>query len=154
MSPNLLFHPASNKREAPLGHEIAHAERRHSSIRLQKEFGVRRLLEFVVLSQPITMGDAANAAIVKDLVTLRYSRQQEAESNDYSVRYLASTSYACDGTAGFFQKILEEGDGVRIPEFLSDHPEPASRVKSIRAKASELAAARVSGSNPGGERFK
>lgn len=121
-----------------LGHEIAHAERRHSSTRLQKEFGAQRLLEFAVLSVPMTAGDVANAAILKKLTTLNYSRDQEAESDDYSVRYLASTGYACDGAAGFFQKILDQGDGVRIPEFLSDHPEPAARVQAIRAKAQEL----------------
>ena len=121
-----------------LGHEIAHAERRHSSVRLQREFGAQRLLEFVVLSQPVTVRDAVNAAIVKELITLRYSRGQETESDDYSVRYLSSTDYACDGTAGFFQKILDEGDGVRIPEFLSSHPDPAARVAAVRAKAQVL----------------
>jgi predicted Zn-dependent protease len=124
--------------EAHLAGVIGHAERRHSSMRLQKEFVVRRLLEFVVLTRPMALGDVANAAIVKELVTPRYSRDQETEADDYSVRILSSTNYACDGTAGFFQKIQEEGDGVRIPEFLSDHPDPAARVQAIRAKASEL----------------
>lgn len=121
-----------------LGHEIAHAERRHSSLRLQREFGVRRLLELVVLSQPVTMRDVATAAIVKELTTLRYSRAQESESDMDSVRYLSSTSYSCDGAAGFFQKLIDEGEGVRIPEFLSDHPDPAGRVRDIGAKAQEL----------------
>ena len=121
-----------------LGHEIAHAERRHSSLRLQKELGTQRLLELLVLTQPMTVGEVATAAAVKELTTLKYSRGQEAESDDYSVRYLASTDYACDGTAGFFQKILDEGDGVNIPEFLSDHPDPAARVRDIGVKAQEL----------------
>lgn len=70
-----------------LGHEIAHAERRHSSVRLQREFGAKRLTDFVLLSQPMTVGDVANAAIVKELLSLRYSRAQEEESDHYSVRY-------------------------------------------------------------------
>ena len=121
-----------------LGHEIAHAERRHVSVRLQREFGAQRLLEFAVLTQPMTLRSVTNAAIVKELLTLRYSRAQEAESDDYSVRYLASTPYACNGVAGFFQKILDEGDGARIPQFLSSHPDPTARVRNVRAKAKEL----------------
>ena len=121
-----------------LGHEIAHAERRHSSVRLQREFGAQRLLEFVLLSQPMTIRDVAHASIAKELLSLRYSRAQEAESDHYSVRYLASTSYACDGAAGFFEKLLDAGDGAPIHEFLSDHPDPAARMRDIRGNAREL----------------
>jgi predicted Zn-dependent protease len=55
-----------------------------------------------------------------------------------SVRYLAGSDYACDGTAGFFEKLLREGDGVRIPEVLSDHPDAAARVADVQALAAEL----------------
>ena len=121
-----------------LGHEIAHAERRHSSSRLQKQFGVNALLAFVVLGTPISLSDAINAQILAELMTLRYSRGQEAQSDDDSVRYLASTPYACDGAAGFFEKLLNEGKDVKIPAFLSDHPDSASRVRDIRARAAAL----------------
>ena len=121
-----------------LGHEIAHAELRHSSLRLQREFGVERLFEFAVLSSPMTIGNVVNLAILRDLTGLHYSREQEAQADDYSVRYLADSGYACDGTAGFFAKLLEEGDGVGLPAFLSDHPEPGARVRDIRRTAQEL----------------
>lgn len=121
-----------------LGHEIAHAELRHSSKRLQKEFGVQRLLEFALLSLPVSAGDVVNAAILKQLTTLRYSRKQEAQADAYSVDYLASSGYACDGTAGFFEKLVAEGDDVGIPAFLSDHPDSAARVRDIQARAREL----------------
>ena len=39
-----------------LAHEIAHAELRHSSIRLQKEYGAKRLLEFALLTGPGGLG--------------------------------------------------------------------------------------------------
>ena len=120
-----------------LGHEIAHAELRHSSLRLQKEYGAQRLLEFILLTNPVTIGDAVNASILKDLMTLDYSRDQEAQADDYSVRYLATSGYACDGTAGFFAKLLSEGQDVKIPEFLSDHPASDSRVQAIRQAARE-----------------
>lgn len=121
-----------------LGHEIAHAEQRHSSLRLQKEYGARKLLEFAVLTSPMTVGDAVSVKIMKDVLTLDYSRDQEAEADSWSVRYLADSRYACDGTAGFFEKLLAQGDGVAIPEFLSDHPDPAARVAAIRSQAKQL----------------
>lgn len=121
-----------------LGHEIAHAELRHSSQRLQKEYGAQKLLDFVLLSTPSTAGDVINASIAKELLTLDYSRDQEAQADDHSVKYLASSGYACDGTAGFFAKLLEEGQDVNIPEFLSDHPASDARVREIRRAAQEL----------------
>ena len=120
-----------------LGHEIAHAELRHSSLRLQKEYGVQRLLDFVLLTNPVTLGEAANAIILKDLLGLKYGRSQEAQSDDYSVRYQATSGYACDGTAGFFAKLLEEGQDAEIPEFLSSHPASDARVSEIRRAAQE-----------------
>lgn len=120
-----------------LGHEIAHAELRHSSKRLQKEYGAQRLLEFILLTNPVTLREAVNATILKDLLTLDYSRDQEAQADDYSVRYLSTSGYACDGTAGFFAKLLEQGQDVRIPEFLSDHPASKARVRDIRSAAQE-----------------
>ena len=56
-------------------------------------------------------------------------------ADDYSVRYLSTSGYACDGTAGFFTKLLAEGQDVNIPEFLSDHPASEARVEAIQAAA-------------------
>ena len=120
-----------------LGHEIAHAELRHSSLKLQKDFGKQALVGFVALTSPF-LGDVVAAEILHQLTSLSYSRGQEAESDGMSVRYLAESRYACDGTAGFFEKLLREGDGVRILEVLSDHPDAESRVREVRQLAAEL----------------
>jgi predicted Zn-dependent protease len=121
-----------------LGHEIAHAEKRHGSTRLQKEFGQKALGGFLLLTLPISTSDYINASILKELMGLSYSRDQEAQADEYSVRYLATSDYACDGTAGFFIKLREAGDDVGIPEMLSDHPDTGSRVSAIQAEAKRL----------------
>ncbi len=118
-----------------MGHEIAHAELRHSSLRLQREYGAEQLFNFIVLTSPISLGDAVALSILKDLKGLSYGRGQEADSDAMSVDYLADTTYACDGAAGFFEKILANQDDVRIPELLSSHPGSGNRVRDIRAKA-------------------
>ncbi len=118
-----------------MGHEIAHAELRHSSLRLQREYGAEQLFNFIVLTSPMSLGDAVALSILKDLKGLSYGRGQEADSDAMSVDYLADTTYACDGAAGFFEKILANQDDVRIPEILSSHPGSKNRVRDIRAKA-------------------
>lgn len=121
-----------------MGHEIAHAERRHSSLRLQKEYGTERLLKFILLTSSMSLKDAGALVILKDLTGLKYSRDQEAESDELSVQYLADAGYACDGAAGFFEKLLANRDDVGIPEVLSDHPDSQSRVTDIHARANQL----------------
>lgn len=114
-----------------LGHEIAHADQRHSTQQLTKAYGISELLS-ILLGDSGLIGDVASA-----LVGLEFSREDEAEADEYSVIYLCNTDYAADGTAGFFRKLTEDG-GVEIPEFLSTHPSSETRVEDIEAKAEEL----------------
>jgi Zn-dependent protease with chaperone function len=115
-----------------LGHEIAHADRRHTSRALQKEFGISFLLSLLLGENPNQL-----AQIAASLGQLRFSREYEVEADDYSVRYLNGTSYACDGAAGFFDKAAAQGS-TSVPEFLSTHPNPGNRIEAIKAKAQEL----------------
>jgi len=71
-------------------------------------------------------------------MSLDYSRGQEAEADDLSVNYLSTSNYACDGTAGFFIKLKEEGKDVAIPEILSDHPDSGARIVAIQREAKRL----------------
>jgi predicted Zn-dependent protease len=115
-----------------LGHEIAHADQRHSTEQLTKAYGIETLLSIVFGDGGGVIGDVAAG-----LVGLEFSRDDEAEADDYSVIYLCETTYAADGAAGFFRKLTEEG-GMEIPEFLSTHPSSEGRVEDIEAKADEL----------------
>jgi predicted Zn-dependent protease len=96
------------------------------------------LTSFLLLTVPISTGDYINAKILKDLMGLSYSRDQEAQADEYSVRYLSTSDYACDGTAGFFIKLKDTGDDVGIPEILSDHPDSGSRIREIQKEAKRL----------------
>jgi predicted Zn-dependent protease len=115
-----------------MGHEIAHADRRHSTQQLTKAYGVATLLEMVLGKNP-----GLAAEIAAGLVSLKFSRHDEADSDDMSVIYLCETAYAADGTAGFFAKLEAEG-GVNLPEFLSTHPSSENRVQDIRDAAETL----------------
>lgn len=116
-----------------LAHEIAHAAHRHSTDALTREYGTSILLD-------ILLGENADfiaVDIARGLGSLAFSRSAESDSDEQSVIYLAETQYACNGAAGFFEKLLEEGAGSP-PEFLSTHPNPDNRVSAINQKAQEI----------------
>ena len=115
-----------------MGHEMAHADRRHSTQQLTKAYGVATLLEMVLGKNP-----GLAAEIAAGLVNLKFSRTDESDADEMSVIYLCETAYAADGTAGFFAKLEAEG-GASLPEFLSTHPSSDTRVEDIRQMAEDL----------------
>jgi predicted Zn-dependent protease len=115
-----------------LGHEIAHADRRHTTRQLQNEFGINTLLGVLLGNDPNQL-----VQVAAGLGQLRFGREFEQEADQFSVIYLNKTTYACDGAAGFFIKSEAQGQN-NIPEFLSTHPNPGSRIQAIQNKATEL----------------
>jgi predicted Zn-dependent protease len=119
-----------------MGHEIAHADRRHSSQQLQQQYGIQILLGAVLGNQGTIaqiLGNIAGGA-----AALSFSRSDESEADEFSVRYLSETDFACNGAATFFQKLVDSGQTGGTPEFLSTHPSPANRVEDINSLADEL----------------
>ena len=113
-----------------LAHEVAHADRRHSTDQLTKQYGISTLVAIILGENQNLLAD-----IAVNLINLRFSRNDEREADEYSVRYLCPTTYPADGSAAFFQKL----DGANTPpEFLSTHPNPDNRVEAIQGKSDEL----------------
>ena len=112
-----------------LGHEMAHADRRHSTRQLTKSVGVAMLLN-------AALGDKESVEqIAGALIGIQFTRSNEAEADEYSVNYLCSTPYNAAGSAGFFKKMMEN---PTPPEFLSTHPSPKNRVNDIESLKSNL----------------
>ncbi len=115
-----------------MGHEIAHADQRHSTRQMTKMYGIS------VLASALSGNGEQLAAITAGLINLKFSRTHETEADNYSVHYLSGTKFNCAGAAGFFEKIQSGGGGGQPPQFLSTHPNPTNRVQNIRAKAAEM----------------
>jgi len=115
-----------------MGHEIAHADRRHSTDQMTKQYGLQFMLDAALGNNQGALSDIATG-----LVSLSFSRSDEAEADEYSVIYLCPTEYRGDGAAIFFEKIEASGGGG-TPVFLSTHPSPDSRVENIKAKSVEI----------------
>lgn len=116
-----------------MGHEIAHADRRHSINQMKKAYGVQILLSIVAGGESSTLTELA-LALAANAASLKFSRDDETEADAASVEYLDETQFACNGAAEFFRKLEAEG-GVGVPEFLSTHPNPENRVVEIDARA-------------------
>ena len=120
-----------------LGHEIAHADRRHTSRQLQKQFGIQLLLDILTGDKEESLVGVLGT-IAGSVNTLRFGQKLESEADEYSVYYLAHTKYACNGAAAFFQKLIsnpnyEEDTGLAA--FLSTHPPSSKRVEDINNQA-------------------
>lgn len=120
-----------------LGHEMAHADLRHSVRNLQKVYGVNILLAIALGNDPSQLEQIA-AQIAGTLAGLSFTREYEEEADAHSVEYLSHTDYACNGAALFFIKMNEEGNGGQPPEFLSTHPNPDNRIEAINSKAESI----------------
>ena len=115
-----------------LGHEIAHADLRHSSKMITRQIGRETIISFLLGNDPGVLKD-----IVAGLSDLKYSRCHESEADAYSVNYLSPTDYKCNGAASFFEKLVAEGQSGGTPTFLSTHPDPGDRVAKINQRAAE-----------------
>ncbi len=130
----LKFLDSEDEFAGVLGHEIGHADMRHSTRQMTKMFGVNVLVSIIAGDKEML------AQVTSALVGLKFSREHENEADQRSVKYLCPTDYNADAGAGFFQKIQEMG-GSNPPEFLSTHPSPDDRIENFKAYADTLGCA-------------
>lgn len=116
-----------------MGHEIAHADERHVTEQMTKQYGLSVLLSIVAGND-----SGIVTQIGSQLASLSFSRASETEADARSVAYLCNTKYASNGAAGFFAQLISMGQSGGPPEFLSTHPSPDNRVEDINAEAGEL----------------
>lgn len=117
-----------------LGHEMGHADLRHSVRGMQNQYGVQLLLQ-IVAGNSVALGQIAG--IANSLRSLKNSRCHETQADESSVNYLSATDYPCNSAAKFFEKIVAAG-GSSNPEILSTHPDPGNRVENINKKATSI----------------
>lgn len=113
-----------------VGHEIAHADQRHSTQQLTQQYGISTLTTLLLGENPGLLAEIATG-----LVSLSFSRSDETDADEHSVDYLCDTYYASNGAAGFFQKLIDNGQSGGTPAFLSTHPNPDNRVGNINDRA-------------------
>lgn len=122
-----------------IGHEIAHAERRHATQRMTKAMGAQ-ILAAVILGENPSQLAAIGANLFTGLGLLVNSRSDETESDTYSIRYLQSTPYYPGAIRYFFEKVLggRTDNGSAFERLLSTHPLPQDRIENVKKIMQQL----------------
>lgn len=119
-----------------LGHEIGHVIARHGAEHIAKQQLTQGLTGAAVMASydpnnPSSRGSAAVAAAIGQLVTMRFGRNDELESDQLGVRLMAEAGYDPRSMVRVMQVLKQAGGGGRQPEFFSTHPNPDRRVERI-----------------------
>ncbi len=116
---------------AVLGHEIGHVVARHSAQRIAKSKLTKGITDAVVVAS----GDARAgqiAAVVGQLVNMKYSRGDEVQADHLGVIFMSDGGYDPRGMIQVMQILGSLGSGSRAPEFFSTHPNPENRIGKIQ----------------------
>jgi predicted Zn-dependent protease len=123
---------------AVLGHEVAHVVARHSAERLSQtmlaQAGVQLANVAVAAFDP--RYQAATAAALglgaQYGVLLPYSREHESEADHLGLLFMAKAGYPPAESIALWERMETAGSGQQ-PEWLSSHPNPATRRTQLRA---------------------
>lgn len=127
-----------------LGHEIGHVAARHASQRaFEQQVGQLALIGGAVAGQEL-LGIPGQSILnlggqAAQLMFLKYSRDDESESDQLGVEYAAKTNYEAAEGADFFTtlKRLSGQSGQSVPTWASTHPDPSQREQRIPELAEE-----------------
>ena len=117
-----------------LGHEISHVLKRHGMERIIKQLGFAAVVTILLGDQQGLIGLAQQLGM--ELVTLKFSREQETEADLSGLRLLHSAKIAPDGMIRFFNRLSEQ-DKHQV-ELFSTHPMSASRAERLKREIASL----------------
>lgn len=126
-----------------LGHEVGHVVGRHSAEQLAKSKLTEGLAGAAVIAtydpeNPSSAGAAQVAAIIGQLVNMRFGRGDELESDFLGVCFMEDTGYDPMEMIGVMEVLAEASQGQAPPEFFSTHPSPENRIGRIQEAVQNL----------------
>ncbi len=115
-----------------MGHEMAHALREHARERLAKTQATGWGLS--IASQLLGLGALGDAAanLGTQLLTLKYSRDDETESDLVGLEIAARGGYRPEASVSLWQK-MQAASSNGGPSFLSTHPSGNNRIQDLQA---------------------
>ncbi len=138
----LLAHMNSEAELATvLGHEVGHVTARHSVQQISKaQLATLGLGVGSILSSDVAQF-AGLASQGLGVLFLKYGRDAENQSDQLGFKYALGLNYDVREMANVFQTLSRasgSGQGGRLPEWLSTHPNPENRVKNTEARLDTL----------------
>lgn len=122
---------------AVIGHEVAHAVLKHGAERMSQSLASQVGLGLAGITLTDSKyRDAIMAALgigVQVGIALPYSRLQEREADMLGLKYMAMAGYDPAEAVALWERMAGLENGAP-PEFLSTHPNPASRAAYLRGQ--------------------
>ena len=126
--------PTDDELAQVMAHEISHALANHTaermSVAMATSLGVLAVGAATDNNRGAAMAGAAVAA--KLAIELPNSRTSEAEADRMGIELAAKAGYDPHAAVTLWQKMNKLGEG-RMPEFLSTHPAPENREKTLQS---------------------
>jgi predicted Zn-dependent protease len=127
-----------------LGHEIGHVTARHSAQQYTRQISGQVGLVALGIFAPATQSFGELTSQALGVLFLKYGRDDELQADGLGARYESSLGWDPAAVPGFLSTLgrLDEAAGDRrgVPNWLSTHPDPLSRVKDIQPTVAELKA--------------
>jgi predicted Zn-dependent protease len=124
-----------------VGHEIGHVTNRHSVQQMSKA----ELAQVGLGIGSILSSDVARLAGLASqglsLLFLKYSRDAENQADKAGFRYALNANYNVSEMANVFQtldRMSQASGGGKLPEWLSTHPDPGTRVQNTEQRLDTL----------------
>lgn len=117
-----------------LGHEMGHVVGRHSNEQMANTrlwSGLAQGLG-VLLSDGQSNSGAQIANMVAQYKVMKFSRDDESESDALGVRFMMQAGYDPEAMIGVMQILANVGGGANRSDFMSSHPNPENRMEKIR----------------------
>jgi len=123
-----------------LGHEIAHATRRHGTQRASR--GILTAIGIEIFTESVEFStdeeERELATILAEVgLGLPFSREHELEADRVGLLYMAAAGYDPREAIGFWQRMAAGGAGAP-PEWLSTHPSDSHRIQQIESLLPEV----------------
>lgn len=127
-----------------LAHEITHVVGRHGAEHMAKQGLQQGLMGAGVIatSDPNSPGsmqrNAAIAAMVGQMISLKYGRADESESDERGVQFMTQAGYDPRSMIKVMEVLKQaSGSSPRGPEWMSSHPDPGNRIEDIKRTIQE-----------------
>jgi predicted Zn-dependent protease len=116
-----------------LGHEIGHVVARHSAQRIAKQQLTQGLTGAVLVASGGGGGEAQLAAMVGQMINMKYGREDELQSDSLGVLFMSQAGYDPRSLIEVMRILDEAAGGEAPPEWMSTHPSHGNRVETIQA---------------------
>lgn len=114
-----------------VAHEISHVIARHGAQRMAKMQLTQGLTGAAVVATG-DQGAGQMAAMVGQMVNMKYGREDEIESDTLGVRLMVEAGYNPHAMIDVMKILAQAGGSARQPEFFSTHPNPENRIEKIK----------------------